>query len=155
MRKGDKPEDDLVILINFDVNAREGFRFGLPREGVYQEIFNSDDEVFGGSGVSNKGRIETKPGSWNGRSSSIVIRVPPLAGIVFKRVGDLKKKPAKKDETAKQATATKPAATAAKGTATKTKASAKPATTAKKQGGAAEKKQTANKTTTNATASTK
>ena len=155
MRKGDKPEDDLVILINFDVNAREGFRFGLPREGVYQEIFNSDDEVFGGSGVSNKGRIETKPGSWNGRSSSIVIRVPPLAGIVFKCVGDLKKKPAKKDETAKQATATKPAATAAKGTATKTKASAKPATTAKKQGGAAEKKQTANKTTTNATASTK
>ena len=33
IRKGDKPGDELVILINFDVNAREDFRMGVARVG--------------------------------------------------------------------------------------------------------------------------
>ena len=136
MRKGDDPKDDLVILINFDVNARENFRFGLPQEGVYQEVFNSDEEAFGGSGVLNEGKFETKAEPWNGRDNSIVIRVPPLAGIVFKRTGDLKKRVAKKTVTASKAapaaTKVKPAskATAPK-TAEKPKTAAAPKAAAK------------------------
>ncbi len=42
-------------MINFEVNPHEDFRLGMPRPGIYEEVFNSDDEEFGGSGVTNKG----------------------------------------------------------------------------------------------------
>ena len=66
-----------------------------------EEIFNSDDPAFGGSGVANVGRIESEDVPWNGREDSIVVRVPPLAGLVFKRTAALPKKPADKKSTAK------------------------------------------------------
>ena len=60
---------------------------------------------------------------WNGRENSLVLRVPPLGGIILKRTADL---PPKKKAPAKKA-AGKPAA--AKSAAPKT-AAAKPAANA-------------------------
>ncbi|HJB55720.1 MAG TPA: alpha amylase C-terminal domain-containing protein, partial [Candidatus Olsenella avistercoris] len=140
IRRGEDPKDDLVILINFDVNAREDFRMGVPEWGVYEELFNSDDERFGGSGVVNTGKLKCQDKPWNGREQSIVVRVPPLAGMVLKKTGTLRrpaKKTAAKKEAAKpaakKAPARKPAAKKAstvKGTSAK-----KPAT---KKGSSAE-----------------
>ena len=69
-----------MILINFDINAREDFRLGVPEWGYYAEKFNSDAVEFGGSGVLNEGRIPCEDVAWNGREQSIVLRIPPLAG---------------------------------------------------------------------------
>ena len=134
LRHGDNPDDDLVILINFDPATYEQFRIGVPRPGIYQEVFNSDQTEFGGSGVLNVGSFKSEETGWNNREQSIVVRVPPLAGIVFKRTGDLpaKKTAARGKTTApKKPTATKavektPAAKAATKTAQKAPA-AKPA----------------------------
>ena len=101
IRHGKHKKDDLVILLNMDINAHENFRMGVPKSGIYEEIFNSDDPAFGGSGVANVGRIESEDVPWNGREDSIVVRVPPLAGLVFKRTAALPKKPAAKKSTAK------------------------------------------------------
>ena len=95
VRHGDKPKDDLVILINMDVNAREDFRMGVPEWCTYGEVFNSDEERFGGSGVVNEGRLKCEDVPWNGREQSIVVRVPPLGGAIFKRVA-AQRKPASK-----------------------------------------------------------
>ena len=77
-------------------------QMGEPDYGnSYEEIFNTDDPAFGGSGVANVGRIESEDVPWNGREDSIVVRVPPLAGLVFKRTAALPKKPAAKKSTAK------------------------------------------------------
>ena len=140
VRRGDDPADDLVILINFDVNAREDFRLGVPEWGVYAEKFNSDAAEFGGSGVLNEGRLRCEDVAWNGREQSVVLRVPPLAGIVLKKVAKQArpKKAAEKTAAAKvpAASAKKPAAkAAAKKTSTPkpaAKAPAKKATPAKK-----------------------
>ena len=105
VRHGDKPKDDLVILINMDVNAREDFRMGVPEWCTYGEVFNSDEERFGGSGVVNNGRLKCEDVPWNGREQSIVVRVPPLGGAIFKRVA-AQRKPASKTAVA----AAKPAA---------------------------------------------
>ena len=105
VRHGDKPKDDLVILINMDVNARENFRMGVPEWCTYGEVFNSDEERFGGSGVVNDGRLKCEDVPWNGREQSIVVRVPPLGGAIFKRVA-AQRKPASKTAVA----AAKPAA---------------------------------------------
>ncbi len=146
IRKGDNPKDDLVILINFDVNAREDFRLGVPEEGYYEELFNSDAEQFGGSGVVNIGKLETSETPWNGREQSVVLRVPPLGGLILHRTGALRKRRATttrvKTATTKATAAKKPAAKV-KAAAAEKKAPAKPAT--KKP---AAKKTVASKTTT-------
>ena len=87
VRKGENPDDDLVILINFDPATYQEFKVGVPREGDYVEILNTDAVELGGSGVLNTETVSSHPESWNGREDSITIKVPPLAGVVFKRVG--------------------------------------------------------------------
>ncbi len=80
------------MLINFEVNPYEEYRIGVPRPGIYEEAFNSDDEAYGGSGVTNKGaKFVSENTPWNGQKQSIVMRVPPLGGTVLRYVGPLPK----------------------------------------------------------------
>ena len=46
---------DIVVLCNFAPVTRENYRIGVPDATSYDEIFNTDDIRFGGSGVVNKG----------------------------------------------------------------------------------------------------
>ena len=96
VRHGENPDDDLVVLINFDVATHNDFRIGVPREGTYQEIFNSDAPEFGGSGYLNEGVLVSEDTPWNGREESLVLHVPPLGGTVLKRTGPAPRKPKKK-----------------------------------------------------------
>ncbi len=101
-RHSDNPKDDLVILMNFEVNPYEEFRLGVPRPGVWEEVFNSDEVAYGGSGVTNAGvkfKSEEKP--WNNQDQSIVLRVPPLGGTILKYVRPLPAKRAPKKVVAK------------------------------------------------------
>ena len=111
---------------------------GVPEWGVYEELFNTDNERFGGSGVVNTGKIKCQDEPWNGREQSIVVRVPPLGGMILKKTGTLRR-PAKKTAAKKPATkkaAEKDAKPAAKKAAPKKTASAR---------GASEKKPAAKK----------
>lgn len=115
VRHGDRPVDDCVVVINFDPAAHENFRIGVPREGNYKEIFNSDAVEFGGSGVTNVGTIVSHPEPWNGRDNSIVLRIPPLGGMILRRTGSssfrpAKQKPGPKPGSKHKKTATKSAA---------------------------------------------
>lgn len=82
----DADGNELVAVVNFTPVAYENYRLGVKSRGDYREIFNSDDERFGGSGVINTelARSEAKP--WNWLENSIVIRIPPMAITVFKCV---------------------------------------------------------------------
>ncbi|MDO4798811.1 MAG: alpha amylase C-terminal domain-containing protein, partial [Coriobacteriales bacterium] len=96
VRHGDNPDDDLLFVINYEVNPYEEYRIGVPREGYWREVFNTDEEAFGGSGVTNADiRLESEEKPWNLRSNSIKVRVPPLGGAVFKFDGKLPPKPKK------------------------------------------------------------
>ena len=139
VRHGDRPVDDLVVLINFDPATYQEFKVGVPREGDYQEVFNTDSTAFGGSGVVNESIVSShpEPEKWNGCDQSITIKVPPLAGVAFKRVGKssyVPPKPPRKRATAKGTAATK---------TTKTKAAKKTTAKAAAAKGAAEKKASA------------
>lgn len=90
VRHGKNPKDDLLVLLNFDVHAREHFRVGVPREGLWQEVFNSDAVEFGGSGVVNGiALVPSEEVGWNGRMNSLELRLPPLGGLVLKFSGEL------------------------------------------------------------------
>ncbi len=81
-----------MVLLNFDVAAHEDFRLGMPRAGQWSEVFNSDMEEYGGSGVVNTGKLTTEEEVWNGRDQSLVVRVPPLGGMILAYEGPLPKK---------------------------------------------------------------
>ena len=100
MRQGEEVDDDLVILINFDPASYESYRVGVPREGDWKVIFDSDRPEFGGSGYAGEEpyTVSSEPYPWNGQMDSIEIKVPGLAGVVLKRVGPSSYKPPVKNQ---------------------------------------------------------
>jgi 1,4-alpha-glucan branching enzyme len=75
----------LVVVVNFTPVSRQGYRLGVPAQGYYHEIFNSDSMYYGGSNTGNGlNAMHTDDQEWMGRPYSLEITVPPLAGIVLK-----------------------------------------------------------------------
>ncbi len=93
VRRGEGEDEELVVVLNFDVNFRPSWRVPVPREGDYVEIFNSDAEEFGGSGQLNEGAIQSRPEDCDGRPNSVLMNVPPLGGVILRRVGPSSYKP--------------------------------------------------------------
>ena len=87
VRRGDTPDEELVVIINFDVNFRPSWRVAVPQEGDYEEVFNSDATEFGGSGQLNPGVISSRPENCDGRDDSVILNVPPLGGTILRRMG--------------------------------------------------------------------
>lgn len=85
VRWGKTIDDFLVVLCNFTPQYYENFRIGVPSAGTYHEIFNSDLCEYGGSGKSNEGYVKSEKKAWHGQEFSIVIKVPPLACVIFKK----------------------------------------------------------------------
>ncbi|WP_111308689.1 1,4-alpha-glucan branching protein GlgB [Confluentibacter sediminis] len=83
IRKGNNPENDIVVSCNLTPTVHENYRLGLPKKGKLEEIFNSDAAEFGGSGISNKKRITIKKEPWNGKNYSAPITLPPLGFVAF------------------------------------------------------------------------
>ncbi len=85
IRKGRSPKDLLVVAMNFTPVPQEAFRLGVPEEGGWEEILNTDHPNYGGSGMLNPKPIASEPREWNGRPHSIGFKLPPLGLVVFRR----------------------------------------------------------------------
>ena len=75
----------LVFVVNATPTPRAFYRIGVPGEGWYREILNSDAAVYGGGNLGNYGGVHAEQIPWQGRSHSIVITLPALATVGFKR----------------------------------------------------------------------
>ncbi len=96
--------ETLLVVCNFSPLVYEKHKIGVPFEGKYKEIFNSDSEEFGGSDVRNKRVKTSKKSECDGFENSIEITVPPMGVAVFACTEE--KLPVKEKKTA----AKKPAA---------------------------------------------
>ena len=85
-RMGNKEEDDLVIALNLTPVPRPRYRIGLPHSGNWKVILNSDELGFYGSNSSIKEQIHSEDKFWQGKIFSAEIDLPPLAGVILKRV---------------------------------------------------------------------
>jgi 1,4-alpha-glucan branching enzyme len=85
LRRGRNPGDELLIVCNFTPVIRENYRVGVPREGFWKEILNSDAPLYGGSGQGNYGGLEATPLPIHGQSFSLNMTLPPLGVLVFRR----------------------------------------------------------------------
>ncbi|MBQ9414817.1 MAG: 1,4-alpha-glucan branching protein GlgB [Clostridia bacterium] len=79
-RRIDRQGNELVVLCNFNPVKREHYRIGVPEADAYREVFTTDDEAFGGSGVKN-GLVKTDKEPMHGFDRSIELTVPPLSVI--------------------------------------------------------------------------
>ncbi len=77
-------ESELEVIINFTPVAYENYRIGVASEGTYEEVINSDDERFGGSGVVNKGKLTAENYGAHGLDYSLCLRIPPLGMTVIR-----------------------------------------------------------------------
>ncbi|MBQ2157137.1 MAG: alpha amylase C-terminal domain-containing protein, partial [Oscillospiraceae bacterium] len=99
IRKGKRQADDLVVVINFCPETYQDYRVGVPRKGDWQVIFNSDDPQWGGSGIhSTPGILKSEKEPYHGQKNSVTVNIPPIGGIILKRIPTLKATaPKKKD----------------------------------------------------------
>ena len=77
-------KETVVVCCNFTPVVRANFRLGVPKQGHYQEIFNSDSSFYAGTNVGNGEGINSELIEWNGRPDSISFNVPPLGVVMFK-----------------------------------------------------------------------
>jgi len=84
VRRAEDRSDFIICVHNFTPEVRHGYRIGVPTKGTYVEVFNSDEEAYGGSGVLNTGDIVSEDYAFHGREQSIVITVPPLASTFYR-----------------------------------------------------------------------
>jgi 1,4-alpha-glucan branching enzyme len=75
----------VLFVVNATPIVRPGYRLGVPGAGFYRELINTDAETYGGTNVGNMGGFEAEAFDWQGRTHSLMITLPPLATLAFKR----------------------------------------------------------------------
>ncbi len=87
VRKGtDFDTDVIVVVCNFTPVVRYGYRIGVPNALAYEEILNTDAEIYAGSNAGNLGRVDVEPVKSHGRAQSIALTLPPLAAVYLRPV---------------------------------------------------------------------
>jgi len=85
LRRGEDPADAILFCCNFTPVPRHRYEFGVPEAGFYEEILNTDSELFGGSNIGNGGLVSSRPLPRHNRPHSIAVTLPPLAVVAFRK----------------------------------------------------------------------
>ncbi len=81
----DRAGNSIVVIANATPVPRTGYRLGVPEGGFYEEILNSDAQIYGGSNIGSGGGIPSSHHEAHGKPQSIQVDIPPLATVFFKR----------------------------------------------------------------------
>ena len=79
-------DDTLVFVFNMTTNYYESFAIPLMQMGTYEEIFNSDKDVYGGANQYNGLPIDSEPGSFEGLPAHFNIKLASVAACIFKKI---------------------------------------------------------------------
>ncbi len=82
VRKTDNDNEMLVVVANMAGVDRQ-FEIGVPADGRYLELFNSDNTSYGGKGLLNQGRKGARRKECDGRNYSISIEMAPVSLAIF------------------------------------------------------------------------
>ncbi len=83
----DKKGNMILCVSNFSSVTQTDYKIGVPKKGVYEEIFSTDEKRFGGSGVQN-GKVHAKNGKMHGKNQYISLCIAAFSTLYFyKRAG--------------------------------------------------------------------
>ena len=88
LRRAKDSSDFVVVCNNFTPTVHRNYRLGVPEQGRYLEILNSDSAYYGGSNVGNGMGLDAEGIESQGQPYSVNLSVPPLGSIVLKKVGE-------------------------------------------------------------------
>jgi 1,4-alpha-glucan branching enzyme len=74
----------MVVVSNMTPVVREGYRVGVPVEGSFAELLNTDAGVYGGSNLGNGGGAWTQGVPHRGHQQSLALTLPPLSTLMLK-----------------------------------------------------------------------
>ena len=77
--------DPILCVFNFTPQVRWNYQLGVPFDGVWEELLNTDSPSYGGSGQGNFGSVEASPVGRHGRPRSVTLTLPPLACVLLRR----------------------------------------------------------------------
>lgn len=83
IRKGKRKGDYCIVICNFTPHVYHNFKIGVPSEGNYLEMFNSDEKEFGGSGQLNTEPIVASANPYHNQLFSMAVTVPPLGFSIY------------------------------------------------------------------------
>jgi len=89
LRKSKYDKEILMTVLNLTPNSFD-YRIGVDENTDWKVILNSDEEKYSGSGVEAVISQRLDEG-WNNRKNSIIIKLPPLSGLVLKQSKLIKK----------------------------------------------------------------
>ncbi len=83
-RKGRKPENDLLIVLNLMPEPRHNWKLYAAGKKAWKEIFNSDSKEYWGAGDVYNPEIETVQVDKKNKVYEINLHLPPLGVLVLK-----------------------------------------------------------------------
>ena len=78
----------VLVVCNVTPQSHAHYRVGVPVEGYYAEVFNTDAERYGGSNLGNLGNLGGKFSDAvgiHGYDQSLDLCLPPLSVLVLRR----------------------------------------------------------------------
>ncbi|MFP3546787.1 1,4-alpha-glucan branching protein GlgB [Rhizobium sp. SIMBA_035] len=73
-----------LIVSNFTPVPRQGYRIGVPFDGLWRKMLSTDDAVYGGSGTDT-GDVAAQFVAAHGRPISVEADLPPLSTVMYIR----------------------------------------------------------------------
>lgn len=92
IRKGKNADDFLLIVCNFTERSYSNYKVGAPADCKYRELFNSDEEEFGGSGQTNKKVLKVLNEQYHGKPYTLEVNIPPFGISILRPVKSRKER---------------------------------------------------------------
>ncbi|WP_193587766.1 alpha amylase C-terminal domain-containing protein, partial [Streptococcus pneumoniae] len=83
IRKGKKGEM-LVCIFNMVPVERKDFTIGLPVAGIYEEVWNTELEEWGGVWKEHNQTVQTQEGLWKDYEQTLTFTLPAMGASVWK-----------------------------------------------------------------------
>ena len=88
-KRTDSDGNEIIAVCNFHPVKHDKYYIGVPKYGLYSEVFTSDAEEYGGTGVSNGSEITPEMMKIHGCNQGLPLTLPPLSVIYLKCTGKL------------------------------------------------------------------
>lgn len=83
-RFGGPADAPVVVMCNFTPVERVEFNVGVPVQGLWQEVLNTDAEIYGGGNRGNMGATSSRDAPADGYEQSVALTLPPLSVVVLR-----------------------------------------------------------------------
>ena len=83
LRKAKEEAEVMMIVLNLKPHVYP-YKIGINEGTNWEVVLNSDDEKYGGSGVQAT-ILDEQDDEWMFRPNSIILELPPLAGVILKQ----------------------------------------------------------------------